>query len=188
MAGCFDELENESLDSCINGEIQAGVSEVGVFYAVHEHATVIPMPLNFGEVGFDFESAVTVEEDITFPATKGFSKIVLQSDTGEVKLDLVGNKGNKKPKNSFMFYVPGNSKKLLGFIRTMKNIPMLFLVTERDGQKRLIGDKFNPAYLSEVAGTTGKGGEDDKGIQFTIEAYSIPIVYEGIITMNAPAV
>jgi hypothetical protein len=33
--------------------------------------------------------------------------------------------------------------------------------------KRLIGDKFNPAYMSEVKGTTGKG-EDDK-VQFTIE-------------------
>jgi hypothetical protein len=30
-------------------------------------------------------------------------------------------------------------------------------------------DKFNPAYMSEVKGTTGKGGEDDKGVQFTIE-------------------
>ena len=69
----------------------------------------------------------------------------------------------------------------------MKNIPMIFLVTERDGQKRLIGDKFNPAYMSEVAGTTGKAGEDDKGIQFTIEAYGVPIVYEGVITEYVPA-
>jgi hypothetical protein len=37
-------------------------------------------------------------------------------------------------------------------------------------KKRLIRDKFNPAYMSEVKGTTGKGGEDDKGVQFTIEA------------------
>ena len=78
-------------------------------------------------------------------------------------------------------HIPGNSKKLLGFIRTFKNVPMVFCVTERDGQKRLIGDKFNPAYMSEVEGTTGKGGEDNKGVQFTIEAYSLPIVYEGTI-------
>lgn len=188
MAGCFDDVENESLGSCINGELQAGVSEIGVHYAIHEQALEIPMPLNYGEVGYDFESSVTVTEDITFPATKGFSKVVIQSDTGEVKLDLVGNKGNKKPKQTFGFYVPGNSKKLLGFIRTMKNIPMIWLVPERDGQKRQIGDKFNAAYLSEVAGTTGKGGEDDKGVQFTIESYSIPIVYEGVITVNAPSV
>lgn len=182
MPPCFDDIVNESLDSCINAEVQAGVSEVGVYYAVHEQILAFPMPQNIGDVGYDYESAVTVATDITFAAGKGFGKISLQSDTGEVLLALVGNKGNKKTKSSFNFYVPSNSKKLLGFVRTMKNVPMLFAVTERDGQKRLIGDKFNPAYLSEVAGTTGKGGEDDKGFQFTIEAYGVPIVYEGVIT------
>jgi hypothetical protein len=47
----------------------------------------------------------------------------------------------------------------------------------------LIGDKFNPAYMSEVKRTTGKGGEDDKGVQFTIESYCIPIVYESTIQL-----
>lgn len=187
MPGCFDDVVNESLDACINAEIQAGVSEVGVFYAKHSDALVIPEPLKIGDVGADYEKVVTVETDITFTAGKGFGKIVIQSDTGEVKLALVGNKGNKKTKNSFDFYVASNAKKLLGFVRTMKNIPMIFLVTERDGQKRLIGDKYNPAYLSEVAGTTGKGGEDDKGIQFTIESFGVPIVYEGVITEYVPA-
>jgi hypothetical protein len=46
-----------------------------------------------------------------------------------------------------------------------------FFVSERES-KRLIGDKFNPAYMSEVKGTTGKGGEDDKGVQFTKLLYS----------------
>lgn len=186
MPGCFDEVVNESLDSCINAEVQAGVSEVGVYYAKHSDALVIPEPLKIGAVGANFETVVTVAEDITFTAGKGFGKIVIQSDTGEVLVALVGNKGNKKTKNSFSFYVGSNAKKLLGFVRTMKNIPMIFLVTERDGQMRQIGDKFNPAYLSEVAGTTGKGGEDDKGIQFTIESFGVPIVYEGVVTEYVP--
>lgn len=187
MPGCFDGVVNENLDSCINAEVQAGVSEVGVYYAKHDDTLVIPEPPKIGDVGADFEGVVTVDEDITFAAGKGFGKIVIQSDTGEVMLALVGNKGNKKTKNSFSFYVASNAKKLLGFVRTFKNIPMIFIVTERDGQKRLIGDKFNPAYLSEVAGTTGKGGEDDKGIQFTIESFGVPIVYEGVITEYVPA-
>ncbi|UOX35305.1 hypothetical protein LXD69_07240 [Flavobacterium sediminilitoris] len=181
MANCYDDVVNENLDACINSEIQAGVSEVGVYYGVHSQITTFPMPLSPGDVGYTFETAVTVTEDIVFAAGKGFGKITVQSDMGEVKVSAPGNKGNKKSKSSFDFYIPGNSKKLLGFIRTFKNVPMVYCVTERDGQKRLIGDKFNPAYMSEVEGTTGKGGEDDKGIQFTIEAYSLPIVYEGVI-------
>lgn len=186
MPGCFDDVVNESLDFCLNAEIQAGVSEVGVFYAKHSDALVIPEPLKIGAVGANFETVVTVTADITFTAGKGFGKILVQPDTGEVLLSLVGNKGNKKTKNSFNFYVASNDKKLLGFVRTFKNIPMIYIVTERDGQKRQIGDKHNPAYMLEVAATTGKGGEDDKGTQFTIESFGVPIVYEGVITEYVP--
>lgn len=186
MANCFDEIENEDITACVNQELQAGVSEVGVHYAFHEHATEIPMPLNIGDVGYDYTKAVEVTEDIAFPVGKGFGKLVVMTDSGEVMYEAVGNKGNKKNKTSFAFAIPGNAKKTLGFLRTVKNIPMIFCVTERDGQKRLIGDKFNPAYLSEGKSTTGKGGEDDKLVNFTIEAYSIPIVYSGALTLNLP--
>jgi hypothetical protein len=180
---CFENIAIEDLDACINSEVQAGVSEVGVYYGVHAQITTFPMPLNVNDVGYDYEAAVAVTAPIVFTAGKGFGKITVQSDSGEVMVDVVGNKGNKKTKSSFAFYIPGNSKKLLGMVRTLKNVPMVFCVSERDGQKRLIGDKFNPAYMSEVKGTTGKGGEDDKGVQFTIESYCIPIVYESTIQL-----
>lgn len=182
---CFENIATEDLDQCINAEVQAGVSEVGVYYAVHSDITTFPMPVDFDDPTFTYETAVAVDDPIVFAAGKGFGKIVIQSDTGEVQLEAGGNKGNKKLKSVFPFYVAGNNKKLLGFIRARLNTPLLFCVTERNGQMRLIGDKFNPAYISEVKGTTGKGGEDDKGVQFTIESYCVPIVYES--TLQFPA-
>jgi hypothetical protein len=184
---CFDDVETENLDSCINSEIMAGLSEVGLYYAKHEELLLFPMPKSIGDVGYDYESAVTVTADITFAAGKGWAKIIFQPDTGEGTVDLVGNKGNKKTKNAVTFFVPGNSKKLLGYFVTMKNIPSLYMYTERDGQKRIVGDKFNPAFMTEVKATTGKGGEDEKGVMITIESYAKPIVYEGIIQLYTPA-
>lgn len=183
---CFENMETEDLDQCLNAELLAGVSEVGVHYAVHSDITTFPMPIGFDDPTFNYEKAVEVATPIVFTAGKGFGKIVIQSESGEVQLEAVGNKGNKKLKSVFPFYVAGNDKKLLGFIRARLNTPMLFCVAERNGQKRLIGDKFNPAYISEVKGTTGKGGEDDKGVQFTIESYCVPIVYES--TLQLPVV
>lgn len=182
---CFEDEEVENLDACINTEVQAGVSEVGVHYAIHEQITTFPMPKKRGDVGYNYTSAVTVSDPLVFQATKGFGKINIMPDSGEVKIDLVGNKGNKKPKVSLGFSVAGNDAKALGFWRTHANTPMVFCVPERDGQKRLIGDKFNPAYVVEAPGTTGKGGEDDKIINFTLEAYSVPIVYTGTIQLPA---
>lgn len=179
--GCFDDLPVENLTACINNEVQAGVSEVDIRYAIHPQIATFPMPKNYGDVGYSYETAVAVTTDITFDAGKGFGKISIMPDSGEVLVDLVGNKGNKKTKSSFSFGVAGNNKKTLGFLRTHKNTPMLFCVPERDGQKRLVGDKFNAAYIVEGKGTTGKGGEDDKIINFTIESFCVPIVYSGII-------
>jgi hypothetical protein len=39
-----------------------------------------------------------------FTAGKGFGKITVQSDSGEVMVDVVGNKGNKKTK--VHLYIP----------------------------------------------------------------------------------
>ena len=47
--GCFDTIPVEDLDACINSEVQAGVSEVGVRYAVHPQIVNFPMPLNIGD-------------------------------------------------------------------------------------------------------------------------------------------
>lgn len=178
---CFDDLPVEDLDACVNNEVQAGVSEVGVRYAIHPQIATFPMPLNYGDAGYTYETAVAVTEDIVFDAGKGFGKITIMPDSGEVICELVGNKGNKKTKSSFPFAVSGNNTKALGFLRTHKNTPMIFCVPERDGQNRLIGDRFNAAYIVEGKATTGKGGEDDKLINFTLESYCVPIVYSGVI-------
>lgn len=184
---CFEEIENESLDSCINSELAAGISEVGVYYAVHEQALVIPEAPAANDAASTNEEIVTIAAAITFPVGKGFAKITVQTDSGEVTSDLVGNPGNKKHKEMFSFSVPGNSKKALGWARRYKNVPLLFIATERDGQKRLIGDTHNPAYITELKATTGKGGEDDKIMNFVVSAYSHPTVYEGVITAEVEA-
>jgi hypothetical protein len=40
-----------------------------------------------------------------FTAGKGFGKITVQSDSGEVMVDVVGNKGNKKKRICSTFLV-----------------------------------------------------------------------------------
>ncbi len=181
---CFEDVETENIDACVGAEIQAGVSETNFFYTPFEDILDFPMPLNIGAVGYDYEKSVTVSTPITFNAGKGWGKITLMADTGEGMVDLVGNKGNKKEKNGVAFAISGNDKKTLGYLRTFKNRPSIYMYTERNGQKRIVGDKFNPAYIVEAKATTGKGGEDDKMVTFTIESYGVPIVYES--TMQLP--
>jgi hypothetical protein len=66
-----------------------------VYYGVHAQITTFPMPLNVNDVGYDYEAAVAAPLCLQ---QEKFGKITVQSDSGEVMVDVVGNKGNKKTK------------------------------------------------------------------------------------------
>ena len=183
---CFENIPVEDIEACINAEVPSGISEVNLKYAVHSDITTFPVPLAIGAVGYTYAKANVIDDDIVFTAGKGFGKIKVQVNTGELTFEGVGSVGNMKQKSALAFYVPSNDAQLLGFIRTRLNTPMVFAVPERDGQNRLLGDKFNPAYITEIKGTTGKTGEDDKGVQFTVTSHAIPLIYTGAIQEFVP--
>lgn len=184
MATCFDDIPLEDLTQCVNDELAAGTSETEVYVAVSEHVDTFPSLPALGTASASLESLAKITADITFIAGKGFFKLHAQTETGEVKDDLVGNKGNKKVKSMYEFFLTNTSPKNIGFIRQYKNVPLIFVVKEKTGRFRLIGSKTIPVYFDEASGTTGKGPEDDNGWQISVSATSSSPspIYEGNIT------
>jgi len=187
MSNCFDNYSLENIDASCNVELVAGISELEIYGAIASHVENMPELPEIGSTGTTLEQLATLTGDITFPASsgKGFFKIGIMSDTGEVKHEGVGNKGNKKFKNTFEFYIPGTEANNLGFARQYVNTPMIFVVREKSGRLRLLGNKLIPAYMETIAGTTGKKVEDDTGTNYIIEqtaAYPAPI-YTGALTL-----
>lgn len=172
MSDCFDNIRTENLDYCVNEELDSGVSESELFFAPAQHIDVMPSLLPLGDPTKTLEELMTISSDITFPEGKGFNKINILPDTGEIKDEPVGDKGNKKIKSSFDFFLPNNSPRNLGFIRQYKNVGMVFIIGEKSGRKRILGSKLAPAYLSDGPATSGKGPEDNVGIQITIDQTS----------------
>jgi hypothetical protein len=189
MANCFDNIPLEDLTQCVNDELVAGTSETEVYAAIAEHIDTFPsLPALGGDPETTtLESLAKLSADITFTGTKGFFKLQAQTETGEVKDELVGNKGNKKVKSMYDFFLPTTSERNIGFIRQFKNVGMVFIVTEKTGRKRVVGSKLNPVYMDETSGTTGKGPEDDNGWQISVSATSgspAP-VYEGNVILHS---
>lgn len=187
MANCFDDVPLEDLTLCVNDEIAAGTSETEVYAAVSEHIDNFPSLPALGTSATPLENLAKITADITFTGTKGFFKLQAQTETGEVKDELVGNKGNKKVKSMYDFFLTGTSPRNSGFIRQYKNMPMIFVVKEKTGRLRVIGSKDIPVYMDEGAGTTGKGPEDDSGWQLSVSATSgspAP-VYEGNLALHS---
>ena len=185
MENCFENMRLEDLTRCVNEELVSGTSETEVYVAVSEHIDVFPEPVPLGSAALSLGSLATIGEKITFKETFGFFKLQAQTETGEVKSELVGNKGNKKVKNTYEFFLSGTSPQNIGFVRQYKNAPLVFLVREKSGRLRLIGSKALPAYFDEVSGTTGKGTEDDIGWQISVSTTSArpSLIYEGEIVL-----
>ncbi len=186
----FQDLPIENLPQYVNEDIASGVSETQVFAATVYDIETFPRPLKVGEAGFTLSKAVVITDDIVFKADRGFFQLTVQTETGEVKNGLGGNKGNKKAKNMFEFYVANNNAGNLGFLDTYRNVPMIMVILENTGRYRIIGSVKSPAYMETGDATSGKGPDDDNGIQYIISDSSgrVAPIYEGNITLlgNGP--
>lgn len=182
--GCFDDVPLEDLEQCVNEENVAGVRERGIYVALADHIDAFPESPGTVAANVTLESKAKITTDITFLENKGWIELQVQADTGEVKDELVGNKGNKKVKSMFDFFLANTSAKNIGFINQYKNLPLVFGIPEKSGRVRLLGSKKLPAYFESTAGTSGKGPEDDNGWQVSVEVTTggAAPIYEGNFT------
>ena len=186
MSDCFANVRVEDMDHCANDELASGISETQIFYAPAAHVDVFPELAALGDATKPLADYATISSDITFLTGNGFNVLHIQAETGEVTDEPVGNKGNKKIKSAFSFFLPNTHARNLGFVRQFKNVGMVFVIKEKSKRLRLLGSKDIPAYISEGSGTTGKGSEDDSGFELTVDVTtSSPApVYTGVVTLK----
>lgn len=178
MANCFENTQHESIDFCPNEEISAGIS-TRMFYAPAEFLEKCELPDGTGA----YDTRITIaDSNLTLKSTKNWKGIDIQMDEGELKNSLVGNIGNKKNKAELEIKIPGFRPKVIGFVDTYKNVPMVFVVPDASGVFWVVGTKINPAYMESADGTTGKKTEDDSGVTVKITANTKLYKYAGTIT------
>lgn len=179
----FDNVVTQNLNYCPNKDTVGGVKMV-VYYIPMAQATITYPTVTANS---------TYAERITIPANgiteaegKGFKKIVILKDEGELKPTLVGADGNKKMKTDFDCLIPDFVVDNIGFVDTHKNTPLLLAIPDSTGKLWVVPD----AMFSKADGTTGKKYEDNSGVSGTFSANSKPYLYQGTITVtpDAPAV
>lgn len=187
-----NDIPLENIEFCSSDEVNAGVSEVGVYAASIAEFATIEKPDDLNTVDATLESIATIAAAHTFKdATNGgFHKLQINPDSGMVETAQLGEKGNLSFQNSFTFALRGTAAKVAGYARKYKNEPMIFIVKEKNGDVKQIGSENAPAYMSEVAGGSGQAPGDVKQTQFIIrdsQNYPAP-EYAGTITEFTPAV
>lgn len=180
---CTNNIADENIDFCANDEVASGVSETEIYGArVSDFETIQSIPSL--STAASYAAAATITESHVFKAGKGFFKMNILPDTGNVESQSVGSKGAKSVNNRFAGTLPTTSARNKGFHRAMKNAPMIFLVKTRTGDVVQIGSEEGAAFFEEFSPNTGTAPEDVNGVPFVISAIAkvAAPVYEGTIT------
>lgn len=181
----FDDLPLFNLPQYVNEDITSGVSETNIYIANIYDIEKDAEPKRLGDADVKLEDTISITDDIIFKEGKGFRKITIQTETGEVKDVMEGNKGNKKYKNVFEYFLTNNNEGNLAYSNIFRNAPVIVLVMEKSKRIRKVGSMISPAYIEDGSTTSGKGSVDDNGVQVTVSAATgqVAPIYKGNITL-----
>jgi len=90
------------------------------------------------------------------PVTQGFCKLQIKPKTGEILGEAQGDEGSKSMKNSFDFVITGDSDEISTSVARFLNEGVIFIITEPDGSKRVMGDSCYPAQVETLTWTHKK--------------------------------
>jgi hypothetical protein len=166
-----------------NGENMGGLTQKVYFGYWADVAGWPTKPTN----PLTLEAAATLTGDLTMKAGKRMFEMYLTDDTGEFKIEPVGEVDGKSYVQHLSMFHPGLQKKILGFINAAKNDNLVFIVVDSDGQKYLMGDSLRPAIFAASPDGMGTGKETAarKGLsmEFTYKTTNI-FVYGGNVPLT----
>lgn len=131
------------------------------------------------------EDVAKLKGDFELDADKKWVKIELVPNQNNIASERVGTYGSYLFKNTYTAVVPGSEEKQTALATELLNDDCIFLVPQRNGKYRLIGNNmFNTDITPALA--TGSTTEDTNAITFTIaceDTIAAPF-YPGKIATN----
>lgn len=136
------------------------------------------------------EANAELTGDLEMKTGKCLFKMYITDDTGEFKIEPVGETDGKSYVEHLSFFHPGLQKSILGFMNSVKNENMVFIATDTDGQMYLMGDELRPAtYVGSPDGAgTGKETAARKGISMEfVYKTNAALIYAGVVPLTPAA-
>lgn len=135
------------------------------------------------------DGAVAILVAHTFLATKGFIKLYLTQDTGNVKFGTQGGDDRKSFRPEGEFYHPGESDEIVNFANKAKNDRFIVLVP-LPGSTEFIqigNEEFQVNIAPEY--DTAKNSGDGRGWTFKMSAFAADMIkYRSTVTLLADPV
>ena len=168
----------------VNGENMGGITQT-VYFGLY--SDVLSWPTK-PVTPVDVEALGGLTGNIAMKPGKKMFSFYLTDDTGEFKIEPVGEKDGKSFVLHLSMFHPGLQKKILGFINATKNENLVFIVPDNNGAMFLMGDVLRPATFEGAPDGMGTGKETAgrRGIsmEFTYKTSNI-YQYTGTIPLTA---
>lgn len=170
----FEDVFIENLENCPTDAAASGI-QVKVYYAPESffHGIVIPPASTFDGL------ATIADGDMEFIDGKNWYWFNALVDENELKTFLTGTVLRKKFRTQLDLFLLGFTPKVIGFLETVANVPLVFAVTDANGTPWIIGNKRNAATIDKADGTTGKVYTDNAGFSASISAKTMLYRYDG---------
>jgi len=165
------------------GNNTGGIQQV-VYFGLHADVETWPTK---PDAAATLEANAVLTGDLVMKTGKCMFKMYITDDTGEFKIEPVGEVDGKSYVEHLSFFHPGLQTSILGFMNSVKNENMIFIPTDTDGQMYLMGDELRPAiYVGSPDGAgTGKETAARKGISMEfVYKTNAALVYTGVIPLT----
>lgn len=177
---------NDINKNLVNGENMGGVCQE-IFFALHSDVLTFPTkPVTPASLD---ENAV-LTGDLIMKTGKRMFKLYISDDSGELKIEPVGETDGRSFVMHLTFFHPGMQKTILGFMNSTKNENLVFIAQDSEGQKYLLGDALRPAIFqgSPDGNGTSKETAGRKGMsfEFTYKTGNV-YVYQGSVPLTIAA-
>ncbi len=137
------------------GENMGGIG-MKIYFGLFEDVATWPVkPVN----ALTLEALGSLTGDITMKPGKRMFEMYVTDDTGEFKIESVGELDGKSFVMHLSFFNPGLKPKLLGLMNSIKNGNMVFIVPDNNGQMFLMGDAVRASVFSGSPDGAGTGKE-----------------------------
>lgn len=127
------------------------------------------------------ETAIIADDHEFRDTTDGWAKVYLTLDSNQLKADITGERDGRGVKITFDGFHPGNDAVKLEFMRVVKNLGLLMLVPDADGNYFQVGAEGLPVELAPSY-DSGKLSSGRRGFGVKGEAYATGLyLYKGAI-------
>ena len=128
--------------------------------------------------GTNAGDGATIGEVYTMASGKLFKEFTIIPLSGEVTDTLVGEVGGKTFESTFDFMIAGTKADQLEFAKCIANGCLIAIVPEKSGQRRVLGDKDDHAFVESIVLKTGKKGGDVRAGTYqikSVQGYPAPV-------------